>query len=76
MILILVSEFGLLVNDLCGWLLLSILQLLLVPHLHLYVLNSLLVLQFDLLGVNTGASHGCHLAETHKQAHKDAHEQN
>ncbi len=65
MILILVSEFSLLVNDLCGWLLLSILQLLLVPHLHLYVLNSLLVLQFDLLGVNTGTSHGCHLAETH-----------
>ncbi len=65
MILILVSEFGLLVNDLCGLLLLSILQLLLVPHLHLYVLYSLLVLQFNLLGVNTGASHGCHLAETH-----------
>ena len=76
MILILVPKLCLLVNDLCGLLLLSILQLLLVSHLHLYVLNPLLVLQFDLLGVNTGASHGRHLAETHKQAHEDAHEQN
>jgi len=76
MILILVPKFGLLVSNLCGWLLLSILLLLLVPHLHLHILYPLLVLQFDLLGVNTGASHSRHLAKAHQKAHEDAHEQN
>jgi hypothetical protein len=65
MILILVPKFGLLVSNLCGWLLLTILLLLLIPHLHLHILYPLLVLQFNLLGVNTGASYGCHLAEAH-----------
>jgi hypothetical protein len=50
MILILVPKFRLLINHLHSWLsLFTLLLLLLVPHLHLYVLDPLLVLQFDLL---------------------------
>jgi hypothetical protein len=66
MILILVPKFGLLINHLHSWLsLFTLLLLLLVPHLHLYVLDPLLVLQFDLLWVDAGARHSGHLAEAH-----------
>lgn len=70
-----VSEFRLLINHLCRLMLLVLLLCLLVPHLHLYVLDPLLILQLDLLRVHSGASDCRHLAKAHQEAHEDAHEQ-